>query len=98
MDSPFFYYSLFCGSTNIKIWATHLFSMMWLLFLVGGGDVCRKGGKGRRGSSAAVSITIIIISVSAVSSELSVVGTVFHYSVQYGSYLPHVTVDLECGI
>ena len=29
--------------------------------------------------------------------ELSVVDMVVHYSVQYGSYLPHVTVDLECG-
>ena len=43
----FFFYSPFLLGAQISRYGlpTVFESMMWLLFLVGGGDVCRKGGK-----------------------------------------------------
>ena len=43
----FFFYSQFLLGAQISRYGlpTVFESMMWLLFLVGGGDVCRKGGK-----------------------------------------------------
>ena len=45
--SFFIFYSPFLLGAQISRYGlpTVFESMMWLLFLVGGGDVCRKGGK-----------------------------------------------------